>query len=99
MLLAGLFVLTALLGQLISNTATALIVVPIALAAGAETRGLAAAPADGVAVAAAAALLRPAIMMVLGPDGYRFGAWGLGLSLLVAYFAVAVFLAPVFWPF
>ena len=32
-LLAGLFVLTAILGQLISNTATALIVIPIAMAA------------------------------------------------------------------
>ena len=35
-LLAGLFVLTAILGQLISNTATALIVIPIAVAAAAE---------------------------------------------------------------
>ena len=32
-LLAGLFVLTAVLGQLISNTATALIVIPIGVAA------------------------------------------------------------------
>jgi len=39
-------------------------------------------------------------MMVLGPGGYRFGDyWRLGLPLLVAYFAVAVFLVPVFWPF
>ena len=37
-LLAGLFVLTAVLGQLISNTATALIVIPIAVSAAAETR-------------------------------------------------------------
>ena len=35
-LLIGLFVLTAVLGQLISNTATALIVIPIALSAAAE---------------------------------------------------------------
>ncbi len=33
-LLAGLFVLTAVLGQLISNTATALIVIPIATGGG-----------------------------------------------------------------
>ena len=32
-LLAGLFLLTAILGQLISNTATALIIIPIGLAA------------------------------------------------------------------
>ena len=35
-LLLGLFVLTAVLGQLISNMATALIVIPIALSAAAE---------------------------------------------------------------
>jgi di/tricarboxylate transporter len=32
-LLAGLFVLTAILGQLISNTATALIIIPVGVAA------------------------------------------------------------------
>jgi di/tricarboxylate transporter len=35
-LLAGLFVFTATLGQLISNVATALIVIPIAVSAAAE---------------------------------------------------------------
>jgi di/tricarboxylate transporter len=35
-LLAGLFVLTAVLGQLISNTATALIMIPIGLSAATE---------------------------------------------------------------
>jgi len=35
-LLAGLFILTAVLGQLISNTATALIIIPIAVAAALE---------------------------------------------------------------
>ena len=42
-LLAGLFVITAVFGQLISNMATALIVIPIAVAAAAGARGLAAA--------------------------------------------------------
>ena len=45
-LLAGLFVLTAILGQLISNTATALIVIPIGVAAAPEHGRLAAAGAD-----------------------------------------------------
>ena len=45
-LLAGLFVLTAVLGQLISNTATALIIIPIAVAAAHRARHLAAAGAD-----------------------------------------------------
>ena len=44
-LLAGLFVLTAILGQLISNTATALIIIPIAVAA---ATGMGVSPRAGV---------------------------------------------------
>ena len=46
-LLLGLFLLTAVLGQLISNMATALIVIPIALSAAAEHGRLREAGADG----------------------------------------------------
>jgi di/tricarboxylate transporter len=104
LMLAGVFLLTAGLGQLISNTATALIVVPIGLAAAADT-GISPLPVlMSVTVAAAAALLTPiatpANMMVYGPAGYRFGDYcRLGLPLLAVYCVVAVFLVPVFWPF
>jgi hypothetical protein len=58
-LLAGLFVLTAILGQLISNTATALIVIPIAVAAATEM-GVSPRPVlMSIAVASAAAFLTP----------------------------------------
>jgi di/tricarboxylate transporter len=103
-LLTGLFVLTAALGQLISNMATALIVIPIALSAAAEL-GVSARPVlMSVTVAAAAALLTPVAtpvnMMVMEPGGYRFGDyWKLGLPIMVWYFAMAVFLVPVFWRF
>ena len=56
-LLLGLFVLTAVLGQLISNMATALIVIPVALSA-ATDMGVAAEPVlMAVTVSAAAAFL------------------------------------------
>jgi len=103
-LLAGLFVLTAILGQLISNTATALIVIPIAVAAATEL-GLSARPVlMSVTVASAAAFLTPVAtpvnLMVMGPGGYRFGDyWKLGLPLLLLFFVVATFLVPVFWHF
>ena len=103
-LLAGLFVLTAVLRQLISNMATALIVIPIALSAAGEL-GVSARPVlMAVTVAAAAALLTPVAtpvnMMVMEPGGYRFGDyWKLGLPIMVLSFAVAVFLVPVFWRF
>jgi len=101
-LLVALFVLTAALGQVISNMATALIVIPIALSAAAEM-GVSAQPVlMSVAVAAAAAFLTPvatpANLMVMGPGGYRFGDyWRLGLPMLVLFGVVAVLLVPVFW--
>jgi di/tricarboxylate transporter len=103
-LLAGLFLITAALGQLISNMATALIVIPIAAAAAAEL-GVSPQPVlMSVTVAAAGAFLTPVAtpvnMMVMGPGGYRFGDyWKLGLPLLLLFFTTAVFLVPVFWPF
>jgi di/tricarboxylate transporter len=103
-LLAGLFLLTAILGQLISNTATALIIIPIAVTAATEM-GISPRPVlMSVAVAAAAAFLTPVAtpvnLMVMGPGGYRFGDyWKLGLPLLLWFFVVATFIVPVFWRF
>ena len=103
-LLAGLFVLTAILGQLISNTATALIMIPIGIAAANEI-GVSARPVlMSLAVASAAAFLTPVAtpvnLMVMGPGGYRFGDyWKLGLPLLLLFFVVATFLVPLVWRF
>lgn len=103
-LLIGLFIVTATFGQLISNTATALIVIPIGAAAAAEL-GVDIRPVlMSITVAAAAALLTPVAtpvnLMIMEPAGYRFGDyWKLGLPLLALFFVVSVFLVPVFWPF
>jgi di/tricarboxylate transporter len=103
-LLAALFVLTVIFGQLISNTATALVVIPIAVSAAAQL-GVSARPVlMGVCVAAAAAFLTPvatpANMMVMGPGGYRFSDyWRLGLVLVLLFFAVSVGLVPLVWRF
>ena len=103
-LLAALFVLTVVFGQLISNTATALVVIPIAVSAAAQL-GVSARPVlMSVCVAAAAAFLTPvatpANMMVMGPGGYRFGDyWRLGLVLVLLFFAVSVGLVPLVWRF
>jgi di/tricarboxylate transporter len=103
-LLLGLVLLVFVLGQLISNMATALIVIPVAISAAAELDVSAKPFLVAVAVAAAAAFLTPvatpANLMVLEPGGYRFGDyWKLGLPLLVLFGLVAVFLVPVFWSF
>jgi di/tricarboxylate transporter len=102
-LLLGLFILTAVLGQLISNMATALIVFPVAVSAAADLHVSPRPVLMCVTVSAAAALLTPvatpANLMVMEPGGYRFtDYWKLGLPLLVLYGLVAVLVVPVFWP-
>ena len=103
-LLLGLVVLTMALGQLISNTATALIVIPIAVSAAGELDVSAKPLLMGVCVAAAASFLTPvatpANLMVMTPGGYRFSDyWKLGLPLLVLFGIVAVLLVPAIWSF
>jgi di/tricarboxylate transporter len=104
LLLVGLVLLTAVLGQLISNMATALIVIPIALET-AKDLDISARPVlMCVTVTAAAALITPvatpANLMVMEPGGYGFSDyWKLGVPLLVLYGIVAVGLVPVIWGF
>lgn len=103
-LLIGLFVLTAIFGQLISNMATALIVIPIAVTAAMEM-GISVRPVlMSLTVAAAGAFLTPVAtpvnLMVMEPGAYEFGDyWKLGLPMLLLFMVAAVFLVPVFWPF
>ena len=104
MLLAGLFLFTALLGQVISNTATTMIIIPIAVTAAAEL-GISVKPVlMSLNVGASAAFLTPVAttsnLIVMGPGGYRFGDyWKLGVVMMVLYFAVAVFWVPLVWRF
>jgi di/tricarboxylate transporter len=103
LLLIVLFVLTALLGQFISNVATVLVVIPIAVAAATDSGISVQAVLMLVAVAGAASLLTPiatpANMIVLNPGGYRFGDyWRLGAVTMVAWFVVAMVMIPFCWP-
>jgi di/tricarboxylate transporter len=103
-LLLGLIVITAVLGQLISNTATALVVIPIALSA-ATSMDVSGRPLlMAVNVMSAAALLTPVAtpgnMMVMGPGGYQFNDyWKLGLPILLWYMAIALVWVPFIWRF
>ena len=103
-LLLALFVVTVAFGQLISNTATALIMIPVALSAAEQLEVSPQPVLMSLCVAAAVAFLTPvstpANMMVMGPAGYRFGDyWRLGLPLVVLFGVVSVLLVPVLWPF
>lgn len=103
LLLVALFALTAALGQVVSNTATVLVVAPIAVAAAVETQVAVQPVLMTVAVAGAASLLTPlatpANTMIMAPGGYAFGDyWRLGLPLLVVWLAVALLIIPIAWP-
>ncbi|MCA0252551.1 MAG: SLC13 family permease [Actinobacteria bacterium] len=102
--LGVLCLMTAVLGQLISNTATILIMLPIGLSLAADLQVSPLPFLMGLAVAGAAAFLTPvatpANTMVMDPGGYRFGDyWKLGLPLLLLFLVVAVFWVPLWWPF
>lgn len=103
-LLLGIFVITAVLGQLISNTATALILIPIGLSVASDMDVSPLTVLMCINVASAAALLTPIAtpgnLMVMEPGGYRFGDyWKLGLPVMLVYLLVSVFLTPLWWPF
>ncbi|MBP7001008.1 SLC13 family permease [Amaricoccus sp.] len=104
LLLACVFGIGVLLGAIISNTATCLILIPIATISAASF-GVSPAPAlMCLSVATSASFLTPVSTpvntMVMGPAGYRFGDyWRLGLPLTALYGLVAIWLVPLIWPF
>ena len=103
-LLAGLFLLSAIMGQVISNTATSLIIIPISIVA-AQQMDVSIQPVlMCVCIACAGAFLTPVAtptnLMVMEPGAYRFGDyWKLGLPMMIWFFIVAVFVVPLIWPF
>jgi di/tricarboxylate transporter len=102
--LAGVFVVSALISQAISNTSSALIMMPIGLATAADL-GVSALPMMlSVAMGASASFLTPfangVSLMVYGPGGYRFGDfWRLGLAVLAWTLIVTVVVIPLYWKF
>jgi di/tricarboxylate transporter len=103
-LLAGLFILSAIMGQVISNTATSLIIIPISVVA-ANQMGISVQPVlMCVCIACAGAFLTPVAtptnLMVMEPGAYKFtDYWKLGLPMLIWFFIIAVFVVPLIWPF
>ncbi|GLZ85845.1 sodium:sulfate symporter [Metapseudomonas resinovorans] len=102
-MLACLFIVTALIGLFISNTATAVLMAPVAIAT-AQQLGMSPYPfAMIVALAASAAFMTPISSpvntLVLEPGQYRFGDFvkvGVPFTLLVM--VVSVFLVPLVFP-
>jgi di/tricarboxylate transporter len=103
-LMAALFVLTSVFSQFMSNTATTVLVAPIALGAAA---GLGVSPYPllmTVALAASTAFATPVASpvntLILGPGGYRFNDFvKVGVPLQLLAMAVTLLAVPVLFPF
>lgn len=104
MILATLFVTTAVTGLFISNTATAVLMAPVAIATAGVMQASPAPFAMTVALAASAAFMTPVSSpvntLVLGPGQYRFFDFvriGVPFTLIVLVTTVA--LVPILFPF
>ncbi|HHL3768037.1 TPA: SLC13 family permease [Klebsiella pneumoniae] len=104
LMLGCLFVMCAAIGLFISNTATAVLMAPIALAA-AKSMGVSPYPfAMVVAMAASAAFITPVSSpvntLVLGPGKYSFSDFvKIGVPFTILVMVVCVLLIPVLFPF
>jgi di/tricarboxylate transporter len=101
--IAAIFLITAMLGLFISNTATAVLMAPVALAV-AQDIGVSPYPfAMTVALAASAAFMTPVSSpvntLVVGPGGYGFMDFvKVGVPFTIVTMAVCVFLVPIILP-
>lgn len=103
-MLAAIFAVTALIGLFISNTATAVLMGPVALTI-AENLGASPYPfAMTVALAASTAFMTPVSSpvntLVMAPGGYRFADFvRIGVPFALVAMAVTIALVPILLPF
>jgi di/tricarboxylate transporter len=99
----GIFLMTALTTEVMSNAAATVLVTPIAIDA---ARNLGANPQTfvmAVVIAAATSFLMPighqANVLVFGPGGYKFSDYTkVGVWLNIIIFFVVLFILPLIWP-
>lgn len=101
--LAGLYLVTIVLTELVSNNAVAVIMTPVAIAtaasAGIDERLLVLAVAFGASTSFANPLGYKTNLLVYGPGGYRFRDYlRVGLLMDVLLAATGLLILPWFWP-
>lgn len=104
LLLSGIFLITTTFSQFINNSATAVLMAPIAIL---TAQGLEISPEPiliTIAVSASTAFLTPVgtttNAMVLTAGGYKFIDYvKVGLPLLLIYLAITLVLVPIIWKF
>jgi di/tricarboxylate transporter len=102
-LMAGIFLATTALSQVVSNSATTVLMAPIVLQVGLDM-GLAVQPLLMiVAVSASTAFLTPigttTNLMVTTPGDYRFKDFlRVGIPLVLIFMTISLILVPIIWP-
>lgn len=102
--LAGIYLLTSLFTQVLSNTATAVLMAPIALAASGELGINPHAFLMAVAIAASMAFCTPVASpvntLVMGAGDYHFGDYiKIGLPMIIIVLVLSVLVLPLLFPF
>lgn len=102
-LMAGLFLMTSLFSQFISNTATTVLVAPIAfqvaLSLGVAPEPLLMMVAVAASTSFATPIASPVNTLVLGPGGYRFADFAkVGVPLQILLMVMALLVVPLFFP-
>lgn len=102
--MAGLFILTSALTQVLSNTTTAVIIAPLAIVIAEQLGVQPYAFLMSVAIAASMAFLTPVASpvntLVMGAGNYRFKDYmKLGLPYLIISFLVTMIALPILFPF
>lgn len=103
-LLFAVLLISSVLTNFMSNTATTALLVPISLSIatgmGADPRAVLMATVIGGSMAYVTPIGMPANTMVLAPGGYKFRDYTkAGLPLMVVAFVLSLILLPIFFPF
>jgi di/tricarboxylate transporter len=104
LVLGTLFLITAVLGLFISNTATAVLMAPIAIAMARELEVSPYPLAMAVTLAASSAFMTPVSSpvntLVVSPGNYKFGDFlKIGVPFTLLILILAVFMIPLILPF
>ena len=102
-ILVGIMLLTSLSTQLLSNNATAILILPIAISAalelGVNPKPFIIAVCFGASACFATPIGYQTNLLVYGPGGYRFGDFlKLGIPLNLIVLLLGTLLIPVIWP-
>ncbi len=102
-LLAGLFILTSIVSQVMPNPVVTVLMAPIAINTAGDLGLSPFALMMIVAIAASASFMspvgHPANVLVMGPGGYRFADYmKVGIPLTILLLLVTLLVLPIFWP-